>query len=409
MRHEAGDLPGERLGGVEDVGMAPEPVHLTEVARADDAHVQLGEAPDEQLALVAQRVALGGDHQRGRQGGEPVGEQRRQVGVGEVGGRGGVLLPVPGGLARVEPDVGQLVGLSRPAGRGTGRSAPTAANRPGCAARRPGRGCRRRCRRARTSARRARGRCRRDRASASTVSTSSGAAGKRCSGGRPVVDAEHRHPAGECQPACRAVVHVDVVEDEAAAVQVHEHAWPGTVGPVEPHGTPSASRSCTSATGTRGSASASSRASRRAPSMSSRARRPGSPLPSTRRRAGLRVQRVSHRWPSRASSSSTTAGSSLVNTGVGLATGVPGHDRAALPAGGAGVVAGEDRVARSAVEVVDLLELRHRLHLARAAEDDVDGVGRERQERREDRVQVGDALRDARAGSCRAARARRRP
>ena len=99
---ERRDLQGQRLRGVEDVGVPPEAVHLAEVAGADDRHALLGEPVDEALALVAQRVVLGGDDQRRRQGAEPVGEQRREVGVGQVGGRRGVLPPVPRGLARVE-------------------------------------------------------------------------------------------------------------------------------------------------------------------------------------------------------------------------------------------------------------------------------------------------------------------
>ena len=84
-------------------------------------------------------------------------------------------------------------------------------------------------------------------------------------------------------------------------------------------------------------------------------------------------------------------------------------DRAALPARGAGVVAGDDRVAGTPVEVLGLAQLGHRLDLAAAAEDGVDRVGGERQERRQDPVQVARRTGRSRAGSCRAARARRRP
>ena len=96
----------------------------------------------------------------------------------------------------------------------------------------------------------------------------------------------------------------------------------------------------------------------------------------------------------RASSSSTTEGSSLVKTGVGLPTGVPGDHRATLPGRSRGVVAGDDRVAGAAVEVVDLLDDRHRLEVAGAAHHRVDRVRGVRQERRQQRVAVADRLGD---------------
>ena len=68
--------------------------------------------------------------------------------------------------------------------------------------------------------------------------------------------------------------------------------------------------------------------------------------------------------PRRASSSSTR-GSSLVNTGVGFGTGVPATTGCRRPGRGAGVVAGDDRVRRAAVEVVDLVDPRHRRDVAR--------------------------------------------
>ena len=52
--------------------------------------------------------------------------------------------------------------------------------------------------------------------------------------GQPVVDAEHRHVQPVREPPARPVVHVDVVEDEAAAVQVHHHARVGARRAVEP-------------------------------------------------------------------------------------------------------------------------------------------------------------------------------
>src|SRR3546814_12112649 len=61
------------------------------------------------------------------------------------------------------------------------------------------------------------------------------------------------------------------------------------------------------------------------------------------------------------------------------------------PAAGGGVVTGDDRIARATVEVIGLADLWHRLHVPGTAVDHVDGVGRERQERREDQVQVRDA------------------
>ena len=143
----------------------------------------LGELGREPLALVAQRVVLRGDDQRRRQRVQPVGRQRREVRVGEVPRTAGVLLPVPGGLAGVEAR-SRPCGRTRPpsAGRGTGRSAP---------AREPA-GLRSAATRARLPPALSpwayvgpRARAAASRASQrSTVSTSSGAAGNGCSGGR---------------------------------------------------------------------------------------------------------------------------------------------------------------------------------------------------------------------------------
>ena len=52
---------------------------------ADDLDAGLGEPQREQLALVAQRVVLGGGDERRRQGVQPVGDQRGEVGVVQVG------------------------------------------------------------------------------------------------------------------------------------------------------------------------------------------------------------------------------------------------------------------------------------------------------------------------------------
>ena len=100
---------------------------------------------------------LGGDHQRRRHRAEPVRAQRRQVRVLEVGRRRGVLLPVPGGLARVEAVAGLSV-RREAGGRVEERVDEDGARRtgPGAGARRRARGCPRRCRRGRTPARRAR-------------------------------------------------------------------------------------------------------------------------------------------------------------------------------------------------------------------------------------------------------------
>ena len=82
--------------------MPPEAVGLAQAADADDLDARLGDPPGELLPLVAQRVGLRGGDEGGRQGVEPVGEQRREVGVVVVGLGAGVLLPVPGRLGRVE-------------------------------------------------------------------------------------------------------------------------------------------------------------------------------------------------------------------------------------------------------------------------------------------------------------------
>jgi hypothetical protein len=49
-----------------------------------------------------------------------------------------------------------------------------------------------------------------------------------------VVDAQHAQTRTVGQPAGQRVVHVDVVEDEAAAVQVDHEAWRGVGGDEEP-------------------------------------------------------------------------------------------------------------------------------------------------------------------------------
>ena len=82
-------------------------------AEAGDAHAGLAQPTHELFPLVAQWVVLGGDDQGRGQVRESVREQRRKVGVLEVGRVGGVLLPVPGGLARVEPVSVGAVGVER--------------------------------------------------------------------------------------------------------------------------------------------------------------------------------------------------------------------------------------------------------------------------------------------------------
>ncbi len=105
---EARHLADERLGGGEVV-VAPEAVHLAEAADADGLDAGLGEQAGELLALVAQRVVLRSGDKGRRQGVQPVGEERGEVGVVEVGLGAGVLLPVPVGLGRVEARVGSLL------------------------------------------------------------------------------------------------------------------------------------------------------------------------------------------------------------------------------------------------------------------------------------------------------------
>ena len=104
---------------------------------------------------------------------------------------------------------------------------------------------------------------------------------------------------------------------------------------------------------------------------------------------------------SRSTSSSTTLGSSLVKTGVGLAIGAPGATGSTRPGVEAGVVAGDDRVAvHLAVrepldrvrEVHDLLDPRHRRQAPVATEHPVHRVRGVRQERAQHEVQVAHAL-----------------
>ena len=254
----------------------------------DDLDAGLGELARQLLALVAQRVVLGGRDQGRRQRVQPVGQQRREVGVGEVGvgarrtaasttrasaGRSPCRAPRSGRTSKLAAGVEERVDQRH--ARRTGR---------GGAARRPARGWRRRCRRARTAAP-APARPRARPASRRPVSTSSGAAGNGCSGGRPVVHAQHRAAADRLASRRRGgVVHVDVVEDEAAAVGVHDDAPRGAGGRVEAARDAVGVDVATSATGSSGCSAASARACSRSAAMSKpgcapgwRPRPPGAP------------------------------------------------------------------------------------------------------------------------------------
>ena len=166
------------------------------------------------LALVAQDVVLGGEHDRRRQAGQRRGPQRRGVGLGALGGVGHVVVPEPhhrvaGQQQLVRPGRRRTAGRSRR--RSPGRSAP-AGRSPGRrgrgpAAPSPRRGSRRRCRRRRSAARRRRRRCRRGgrrstRARRSSRRRPSGS-GARAPGGsrraRPRTTSARR----ACGPSCR--------------------------------------------------------------------------------------------------------------------------------------------------------------------------------------------------------------
>ena len=78
----------------------------------------------------------------------------------------------------------------------------------------------------------------------------------------------------------------------------------------------------------------------------------------------IRTAHDSSSRPSRANSSVTTESSSLVKIGLGFRHSGPTTDGMPLPRRRLGVVAGDHRIARAAVEVVDLLDARHRCDLA---------------------------------------------
>ena len=109
----------------------------------------------------------------------------------------------------------------------------------------------------------------------------------------------------------------------------------------------------------------------------------------------VRPGSTAHAQPSaiRASSSSTTAVSSFANNGVGGAIGVPGLAAGSLSQrDGRRVVAGQHRVRRAAVEVLDLAQLGLRREHPVAAEQLVHLLRGVRQERREQRRAVADRL-----------------
>ena len=218
--------------------MTPEAVHLPEVAGRDHLDAGLGEQAREVLPLVAQRVVLGRHDQGGRQAREPVGAQGCQVGVLQVGRGGGVLLPVPRGVAWVEAVGGGGVGVEaggRVEERVDQRHRGEAA---GVAQRRHQRQVA-----AGAVAVRERRAAQAVRATLAVEPRQDGVdvvRGRRepVLGRAAVVDAEHGQAAAVGQPAGRGVVHVDVVEDEAAPVQVHDQAVGGTRRAVEPRRDP---------------------------------------------------------------------------------------------------------------------------------------------------------------------------
>ena len=238
--HEAGHLASERLGGVEDVRVPPEPVRPGPGSawRSPRRPPRRGAAarcsPSSRSgSWPAVTTSVGGSRRDG------PGRRGRARAARGRGGRGRRA------RRRTAPSTRRpRAGRSRrprwcrsrttPSGRGTGRSAPGLPPPPGCAAPRPARGCRRRCRRA--------GRADRSRPWAAPSRDHPGedavdVVGRRREpvlGRASVVDAEHGDPAPVGRTAGRGVVHLDVVEDEAAAVQVDQQTGPGTRRSVEP-------------------------------------------------------------------------------------------------------------------------------------------------------------------------------
>ena len=263
-------MPDQLLGRRED-RVPPEAVDLAEVARAGDVAARLGDQRGEVLALVAQRVVLGGGDQRRRQRAEPVREERRQVGVGQVrvrARRTAASTTAPRAGRRPRPRRARRT-RSRPAGPGTGSAAPPRGTARDAAGRPPARGCRRRCRRGRTSARPGSG-------SAPPWSSQRehgvdvvGRGREPVLGRQSVVDAQHRHAEPVREPPARPVVHRRrrgrrSRHRAGAPARPGRHPPAGTAGP----GTPSASRSTTSATSSGGSWSANARLASRAAATS---------------------------------------------------------------------------------------------------------------------------------------------
>ena len=267
---------------------------------------------------------LGGDDQGRRQGGEPVGEQRREVGVGQVRRARGVLLPVPRGLLRPEAVGRGGVGVERGGGveeRVGQRHRREPARVPQC----------------RDQGEVAAGAVAVDVRRAGRAPGEPGehrvdvVAGRREAVLRrlAVADAQHSDAGPVRQHPGGGVVHVDVVEDEPAAVQVHDRPVLGARGPVEPAAHPVGVD-----VGDLGDVLARpGQRRRRGRRRARRGCRSRVTTPAVRRRLPPRRRGPAGaapspaplgQAPSRASSSSTIAVSSLVKTGVGFSTGVPG-------------------------------------------------------------------------------------
>ena len=206
-------------------------VDLPQTAEPGDPDPRLGQAQHELLPLVAQRVVLGRDHQRRREVAEAAGQQRGEVRVVAVGGRGGVLVPVPGRLVGGEP-VG--VGEVRPEAGGRVEEGIEEGERGDALGAPQGRHQRQ--------------------VAAGRVAVQEQRAGQLGSGGHPVeggvhvvgrrrepvlgraavVHAEHPEPGPVGQAPAERVVHLDVVEHEPTAVQVHDETREGPGRGVEP-------------------------------------------------------------------------------------------------------------------------------------------------------------------------------
>ena len=213
---------------------APEAVDGAVVAAVRDVDARLAQPVGHRLALVAQDVELGGQHERGRQAREVVRAQRRGVGLEAVGA---VEVEVPVALHARR---GEAVALLEVAvgGRVEAGVADRVDQQPGPppgragAGRRRARGCRPRCRRPPPPARPS---C----SSARPVGRGDAVLERgreRVLRREPVADAPHDRARLVGQRAADRVEGVDRADRPAAAVEVGHHAARRLERPVDAHG-----------------------------------------------------------------------------------------------------------------------------------------------------------------------------